>query len=105
LAAPAPLPQAHSSSQSARTGARAIYSPLPQIPDELRDQASQSQALVRFDIRADGTASVTLVQPTPEPALNRLILQTLRSWRFFPAMQDGKPVASIQEVRIRLDVN
>lgn len=103
--APAPPAQARSSSQSQRTGARAVYSPLPKIPDELREEASQSQALVRFDIRADGTASVALVQPTPNPVLNRLILQTLSSWRFFPAVQDGKPVASTQEVRIRLEVN
>ena len=100
----APAPQARSSSQSGRTGARAIYSPLPQIPDELRERASQTEALARFDIRADGTASVQLVRPTPDPTLNRVILQNLQTWRFFPAMDNGKPVASSQEVRIRLEV-
>lgn len=101
---PTPQSRAPSFSQTGRTGARAIFSPLPKIPDELRDRTSQTEALARFDIRADGTASVQLVQPTPDPTLNRVILQTLQSWRFFPAMDSGKPIASSQEVRIRLEV-
>jgi len=44
------------------------------------------------------------VRPTPNPALNRIILDTLRTWRFFPALDAGKPVASTQEVRVQLQV-
>jgi protein TonB len=102
--APATQPQAPSATQSGRTGARAIFNPLPKIPDELRDRASSAEALARFDIRPDGTVSVELVTPTPDPLLNRVILETLRTWRFFPATENGKPVASSQEVRIRLEV-
>jgi periplasmic protein TonB len=97
-------PQAPSRTQSGRTGARAIFNPLPKIPDELRDRASSAEALARFDIRPDGTVLVELVTPTPDPLLNRVILETLRTWRFFPATENGKPVASSQEVRIRLEV-
>jgi periplasmic protein TonB len=61
-------------------------------------------ALARFDIRPDGTATVELVQPTPNPVLNRIILDTLKTWRFFPALDRGRPVASTQEVRVRLEV-
>jgi periplasmic protein TonB len=101
---PTPQPQAPSAAQSARTGARAIFNPLPKIPDELRDRASTAEALARFEIRADGTVSVELVNPTPDPVLNRVILETLRTWRFFPATENGKPVTSSQEVRMRLEV-
>lgn len=103
-ATPATQPQAPSAAQSGRGGARAIFNPLPKIPDELRDRASSAQALAHFDIRPDGTVSVELVTPTPDPLLNRVILETLRTWRFFPATENGKPVASSQEVRIRLEV-
>jgi periplasmic protein TonB len=103
-AQPPAQPQAPSATQSGRTGARAIFNPLPKIPDELRDRASSAEALARFDIRPDGTASVELVTPSPDPLLNRVILETLRTWRFFPATENGRPVASSQEVRIRLEV-
>jgi periplasmic protein TonB len=62
------------------------------------------EALARFDIRTDGTAAVALVQPTQSPALNRIILDTLKTWRFLPAMEGDRPVASTQEVRIHLQV-
>ena len=97
-------PQRQSAAQTGRTGARALFNPLPQIPDELRERASSAEALARFDIRADGTVSVELVKPTPDPLLNRVILDTLRTWRFFPATENGRPVASTQEIRIRLEV-
>jgi protein TonB len=107
---PAPSPAAEASApqrpvESDRAAARILYRPLPKIPDELRDQAIETEALARFDIRPDGTATVELVRATPNPALNRIILDTLRTWRFFPAMLGGKPVASTQEVRVRLEVH
>jgi protein TonB len=104
-ATPSPTVQPQRPMESDRAAARILYRPLPKIPDELRDQAIETEALARFDIRSDGTATVELVRPTPSPALNRIILDTLRTWRFFPAMLGGKPVASTQEVRVRLEVH
>jgi protein TonB len=90
--------------QPSLTAARPVYNPLPTIPDELRDRASTTEALARFAIAADGKVSVELVRPTPDPLLNRAILETLRTWRFAPAMENGKPVASSQVLRIRVEV-
>ncbi|HZE60078.1 MAG TPA: TonB family protein [Burkholderiales bacterium] len=106
---PAPPPAAAAPSppttfQPAPTAARALYNPLPKIPDELRDRASSAEALARFTIAADGTVSVELVTPTPDPLLNRLILETLRTWRFSPATENGKPVPSSQELRVRVEI-
>ncbi len=86
------------------SGAQAIARPMPQIPDDLRYEAISASALARFHVAADGTATVELVKPTPNPRLNRLLLDTLKNWRFFPAMKDGKPVASTQEIVIKVDV-
>jgi protein TonB len=99
---PAAPPQRPAASDHA--AAHVLYSPLPKIPDELRDQALEMVALARFDIGPNGTATVELVQPTPNPVLNRIILDTLKTWRFFPALDRGRPVASAQEVRVQLEV-
>jgi protein TonB len=85
-------------------GARAVYSPLPQIPDDLRAAAMDEVAVARLHIHADGTVSVDLMRPTDNPRINRIILDTLRTWMFYPALDKGKPVASLQQIRIRLSV-
>ncbi|HTP60859.1 MAG TPA: energy transducer TonB [Burkholderiales bacterium] len=89
---------------AANAAARAILRPLPEIPDELRDEAFNAVAVARFQIGADGSATVQLAKPTPNPRLNRLLLEKLRQWRFAPAIRDGQPVASVQEIRIGLEV-
>ncbi len=85
-------------------GARAIYRPLPEIPEALRRRAVELVAVARFRVAADGSAEVELIEPTPDPGLNRALLETLKKWRFFPAMEDGKPVASSIDIRIPISV-
>ena len=94
----------NSTSDTGNMGAQAIDKPLPKIPDDLREQAFSVVAMARFRIAADGTATVELATPTPNPRLNRLLLDTLKNWKFFPAMRDGKPVASVQEIRVQFEV-
>ncbi len=77
---------------------------MPTIPDDLRDEAFSAMALARFDVATDGTVTVALVKPTQNPRLNRLLLESLKGWRFFPQIKDGKPVASSQEIVIHFEV-
>ena len=86
-------------------GAQALIHPLPVIPDELREEAMNEAATARFQIAVDGTTTVTLVTPTQNPRLNRLLLDTLKNWRFMPAIKDGNPVPSVEVMVIRLNVN
>jgi periplasmic protein TonB len=86
------------------SGAQAIVRPMPQIPEELRQDALSAFALARFHVSADGTVTVELAKPTQNPRLNRLLLETLKNWRFFPAMKDGKPVSSTEEIVIKIEV-
>ena len=88
----------------ANSGARAIIRPMPQIPDELREEAFNSSALARFHVAADGSATVELARPTPDPRLNRILLYSLRKWKFMPAIKDGKPAASTEEIVIKIEV-
>jgi periplasmic protein TonB len=85
-------------------GAQALVQPLPAIPDELREEAMNEAATARFQIAADGSATVELVKPTQNPRLNRLLLNTLKNWKFIPAIKEGKPVASVEVMVIRMQV-
>jgi periplasmic protein TonB len=85
-------------------GARALYDPAPSLPDDLRENAFSAEAVAHFIVNSDGTVQVSLTQPTPDPRLNQLILDTLRQWKFFPAMKDGVAIASELDVRIPISV-
>ena len=85
-------------------GARALYKPMPEIPDALRRRNLEMVAVARFSVAADGSAQVALIEPTSDPDLNRALLDSLKRWRFFPAMQNGKPVASSIDIRIPVSV-
>lgn len=84
--------------------ARAIYKPMPEIPEALRRRTVDLVAVARFRIEASGSAQVELIEPTPDPDLNHALLDSLRRWRFFPATQAGRPVASTIEIRIPVSV-
>ena len=85
-------------------GARALYQPMPEIPDELRHRDLSVVAMARFRVAADGSATVTLVQATADPRLNAALMSALQKWRFFPAMDDGRPIASTIDIRVPIEV-
>jgi len=87
-----------------RMSARAIYKPMPEIPEALRRRTIDLVAVARFRVDATGRAQVELVEPTSDPDLNRALLESLRRWRFFPATQAGRPIASTIDVRIPVSV-
>jgi periplasmic protein TonB len=84
--------------------ARAIHKPMPEIPEALRRRTIDLVAVARFRVDATGRAQVELVEPTPDPDLNRALLESLERWRFFPATRAGRPVASTIDVRIPVSV-
>jgi protein TonB len=102
---PAEAAASSASSGNSSTSARAIAQPLPELPDDLRNDAYQTVAIARFLIHADGSVAVDLIKPTPNPRLNQILLEALRKWRFFPAMQTGHPVESRQDIRVHFNVN
>ena len=105
IKAPAGNPSNVNSGTPGDGAAHAILQPLPVLPDDLREDAYQTVAMARFSIRVDGSADVELVKPTQNPRLNQLLLEALRKWRFFPAMKDGRPVVSSQEIRVHFNVD
>jgi protein TonB len=90
---------------SGSTQARLLSQPMPVLPDDLREQGYQLTAVAHFKVHADGTFEVELVKPTQNPRLNQILLETLHRWRFFPAMENGRPVESDQDVRVHFSVS
>jgi protein TonB len=86
------------------SGARAIYAPKPVIPDSLREESFRTVAVARFKVSYDGQVQVTLITPTESPQLNELLLETLKQWRFFPAMKSGVAINSQFDLRIPISV-
>jgi len=84
--------------------AQAVQQPMPSIPPDLRLPAGVVVAVARFQVSADGSATVDLTGPTPAPKLNDLLLATLRTWRFTPAYQYGSAVASTVQVTLTITV-
>ncbi len=80
--------------------ANLVFNPLPKIPDELRYEAFQSEALARFYIAPSGEViNVELVKPCANPKLNYLLLKSLRQWKF-----SSQNVDSRQEIKIKFKV-
>ena len=105
IPSPAATPSAPSQAPGGgTTAARAIVQPMPDIPPELRRQALRLVAVVRFAIAADGSARAELTEATPNPELNRVLLQAFARWRFFPATEQGRPVASELTLRVPITV-
>jgi protein TonB len=89
---------------SDNAGARAIYAPTPEIPDDLREETFNAVAIAHFKVAADGTVEVELTKPTENPSLNAILIDTLKQWRFFPAMRDGVAVNAEFDLRIPISV-
>ncbi len=86
------------------TGARATFAPKPTIPDELREEVFETEAVASFRVSYDGSAEVELTHPTSNPRLNQIILAILKQWRFSPAVKNGVTINSVFELRIPVKV-
>ena len=77
-----------------------VHNPLPQIPEELRLEAFQSEATARFYIDIAGNVEkVDLIKSCANPRLNNLLLKALRQWKFSPSR-----AASTQDIKVRFRV-
>lgn len=83
-------------------GAQAQYKPDPKIPDELADGVADMAVGVRVHVAADGSTVVELSKRTPDPRVNKIVLDTVKQWTFTPAVQAGKSIASTVDLSIRL---
>ena len=82
-----------SDSQNA-TPALPIFSPSPAVHDRSLLPASERQVVIDVQLNARGeVVSETLVKGIGN-ALDRMAIDTVKTWRFQPATVNGKPVPS-----------
>lgn len=85
--------------------AQVVNSPQPNIPPDLKEDCFKSCCIARFMINAQGDAKVKLISGSGSDEIDDITLQTLRKWKFKPAMLDGKPVASTRRITVEFQVD
>jgi TonB family protein len=84
---------------------KALYTPFPDYPTNLRRAEVVGTVRTRFTIGTDGLVSNPTVLGTPDPALAAITLQSITRWRFEPPVVGGKParIVATQEFVFRLE--
>ncbi|MBK7878845.1 MAG: energy transducer TonB [Planctomycetes bacterium] len=92
------------SSTNAPTATRAavaLETPRPAYPRESEVRGEHGEVLCRLHIGADGkVTSVELLTSSGFKRLDRAALEALKRWRFQPALEAGKPVASTLQHKV-----
>ena len=83
------------------SGPRPLIAPPPKYPDSLLKSGVVGSALVRLHIEPDGSIKAPSLESATDPAFGAAALDALQSWRFVPAVKNGKPV----EVEVELPIN
>jgi protein TonB len=82
-----------------REEARPVRQTRPEYPSRALAQGWQGQVLLRLQVAPDGTVrQLHIEQSSGHPLLDRAASRAARSWIFFPARENGVPVAA--EVRV-----
>ncbi|MGI8982149.1 MAG: energy transducer TonB [Pirellulaceae bacterium] len=69
-----------------------ICNPFPAYPPELLARRIQATVVLRLKIAADGTLAAAAIHRTSGyEAMDQAALAGVKSWKFKPAMKDGKP--------------
>jgi homoserine O-acetyltransferase/O-succinyltransferase len=75
------------------TAPRKISGDQPSYTDYARSHHISGDVLLWAIVWADGSVKAIRVQRGVEPSLDQSAVETVRTWRFEPAMKDGQPVA------------
>lgn len=78
-----------------------IYSPDPQYSEEARDAKIEGTVVLWVIVGSDGLPGYIRVQKSIGHGLDERAIETVKTWRFQPALKDGQPVP----VQISVEVN
>jgi len=103
---PDPPPDLSKYQKTAKDGAsppRPLYAPAPEYPLTVQMQIPKSGGvvIVGAGIGTDGSVEVVFIAKSQGPIMDKIALETVKKWRFTPAMKDGNPVP----VRINVEVS
>ncbi|RYG79934.1 hypothetical protein EON77_08485 [bacterium] len=66
---------------------------MPKLSDAARARLADTPVTASFVIDGDGAVHVPVVPGDTDTEVAQVVLEALRSWRFAPTVQDGRPVA------------
>lgn len=97
-----PPPPTRGISQAARFDPRYAAARQPPYPTASRRLAEEGAVVVHIRIGADGRViAASLAQSSGSPRLDAAaIAHALKSWRFTPALADGKPVEAERDITV-----
>lgn len=90
--------------ESKRVEAKILNSPEPEIPAEYKDEAFKSSVIARFNIGADGKFEVKILDSSGNEDIDKIVISTLKKWKFQAATVDEKPVASTRKLKVELEI-
>lgn len=76
----------------------------PEIPDELKRSEFKSFVRVKVEIEADGSFTPILRTSSGNAEIDRRVLESLKKWKWKPALKDGQPVKSVQLFKFEFEV-
>ncbi|MEB2069722.1 energy transducer TonB, partial [Xanthomonas campestris pv. campestris] len=79
------------------------FSGATNYPSQALQDGSAGSRIARLQLDVQGRVSaVTIVerQGSPDPRLDEAVVETLRQWRFEPALRDGHAVVSSVQVPV-----
>jgi TonB family protein len=82
----------------------AIYKPRPGYSKEAKDAKLQGIVILEVMIAADGTVSDVKVTKGFDKGMDENAAQTVKKWKFLPAMKAGKPVPYKNEVAVSFKI-
>lgn len=73
-----------------------VHSPFPAYPPELLARRIQATVVLRLKIATDGSiVEATVHRTSGYEAMDQAAINGVKSWKFRPAMKNGKPIESI----------
>jgi TonB family protein len=81
-----------------------VYTPAPQYTDAARRAKQRGSATVAFRVGEDGLVKNVCIAMASRDDLGMSALKTVRTWRFQPAMRDGKPVPYDMSTEVTFDL-
>lgn len=87
------------------SGVQVLHQEVPDVPDDWAGGALRAQVLLRFEVRADGSFSVRILQSSGVAELDQVALQAAANWRFAAAIAAGQAVASHLDVVFPFEVD
>lgn len=82
-----------------------VFNPMPVIPSDLRTRRFATFVRVEFFVNTNATFTSRLLSSTGYDELDRVVLRTLKRWKFSPATLNGQPVTGTLKLRIRFSVD